>query len=776
MKEISRREKEAGIIPKPDIDTFMKAISVEGLKKTLQTEYILKILGLEVCADTIVGNAMKRGISGGQKKRLTTGCVDCISTLKICHLIVACLKHLAYITASTVLISLLQPAPETFDLFDDIILMAEGKIVYHGPRSNVLEFFEHCGLRCPPRKGVADFLQEVVFEKDQAQYWFHKHVPHSYMKIDFSHADYYMTSLFYALVRHLCNGVEELSLTSSRLPVFYKQRDFCFYPAWTDSIPAIILKVPFSLTDAFVWTAITYYAIGYSPEPESPKSSVAAICALSSFLVMLLFGGFLLPQSSLPAWLGLGLWFSPFAYAEIAVSVNEFLSPRWQKVKLLLLINRAEHCLDSGSFLYFGFICALTYLKSPGRSRAIISHDKLCYLTGTDNLSNTTKGKEFPFVITIEALNINIENVQYFVDTPKKLRDQGFPLKKLQLLSDITGAFRPGILTALMWSRENGTDWWYYRRGDKSLWEFVAEVLQLIELDEIKDSLVGIPGTSGISNEQRKRLTIAVELVSNPSIIFMDEPTSGSGLDARAAAVVVMRVVKNIVHTKRTVVCTIHQPSIDIFEAFDESIMTGSQGHFWVPKIKHNYNPATWMLEVTSPAAEAQLGLDFALLYKESHLFRDGGQDLLTILASAFILMLVIGGSNCSSVIPFIATERTVIYRKMFAGMYSSWVYSIAQVIIEIPYVFLQPVLFPAITYPAINFYWSFYKVFWYFYTLFCTLLFFSYFGMLLASVTPTYQVATVSATFSYTMFNLFSGYLIPGPVRTLIFSSSTLC
>lgn len=93
------------------------------------------------------------------------------------------------------------------------------------------------------------------------------------------------------------------------------------------------------------------------------------------------------------------------------------------------------------------------------------------------------------------------------------------------------------------------------------------EVLETIELDGIKYSLVGLPGFGGLSTEQRKRLTIAVELVSNPSIIFMDEPTSG--LDARAAAVV-MRAVKNVVDTGRTIVCTIHQPSIDIFEAFDE--------------------------------------------------------------------------------------------------------------------------------------------------------------------------------------------------------------
>ena len=91
--------------------------------------------------------------------------------------------------------------------------------------------------------------------------------------------------------------------------------------------------------------------------------------------------------------------------------------------------------------------------------------------------------------------------------------------------------------------------------------------MDLVEIDNLKDAIVGLPGVTGLSTEQRKRLTIAVELVANPSIIFMDEPTSG--LDARAAAIV-MRAVRNTVDTGRTVVCTIHQPSIDIFEAFDE--------------------------------------------------------------------------------------------------------------------------------------------------------------------------------------------------------------
>ena len=93
--------------------------------------------------------------------------------------------------------------------------------------------------------------------------------------------------------------------------------------------------------------------------------------------------------------------------------------------------------------------------------------------------------------------------------------------------------------------------------------------MELIELDKLRDSLVGLPGVNGLSIEQRKRFTVAVELVANPSIIFMDEPTSG--LDARSAAIV-MRTVRNTVNTGRTVVCTIHQPSIDIFESFDEVI------------------------------------------------------------------------------------------------------------------------------------------------------------------------------------------------------------
>ena len=62
---------------------------------------------------------------------------------------------------------------------------------------------------------------------------------------------------------------------------------------------------------------------------------------------------------------------------------------------------------------------------------------------------------------------------------------------------------------------------------DAQVRAYVEEVIGIVELQPIQNKLVGMPKVSGLSVEQRKRLTIAVELVANPSVVFMDEPTSG---------------------------------------------------------------------------------------------------------------------------------------------------------------------------------------------------------------------------------------------------------
>lgn len=75
--------------------------------------------------------------------------------------IVKCMRNFVHQLDGTVFMALLQPAPETFDLFDDLVLLSDGYLMYQGPRADVVEFFESLGFQLPPRKGVADFLQEV---------------------------------------------------------------------------------------------------------------------------------------------------------------------------------------------------------------------------------------------------------------------------------------------------------------------------------------------------------------------------------------------------------------------------------------------------------------------------------------------------------------------------------------------------------------------------------------------------------------------------------------
>ncbi|XP_008445474.2 ABC transporter G family member 29-like isoform X1 [Cucumis melo] len=1118
LSELARREKQAGIFPEAEVDLFMKATAMEGVESSLITDYTLKILGIDICKDTIVGDEMQRGISGGQKKRVTTGEIivgptktlfmDEISTgldSSTTYQIVKCLQQIVHLTDATVVMSLLQPAPETFDLFDDIILLSDGQIVYEGPREHVLEFFGSCGFQCPDRKGTADFLQEVTSKKDQRQYWanrseeyryttvsefarrfkqfhvgkklhnelsvpydkslghkaalvYHKYsIPKLELLKACTHKEWllikrnsfvhifkmvqlivigfvsatvffrakmhhrneedgaiYIGALIFTMIVNMFNGYADIALTIARLPVFFKQRDLLFHPPWTFTLPTVLLRLPLSVLESTVWMVMTYYTIGFAPEAsrffkqfllvfliQQMASGlfrfIAGCCRTMiiantggslTLLIVFMLGGFTLPKGDIPKWWTWGYWISPLTYSYNAISVNEMLAPRWMerlasdnKTPLGLAVLKNFDIFQDTNWFWIGagallgvailfnvlFTLALMYLNPFGRPQAIVSGESTEELdfeqdveeptprqaeSKTDSMTrslsssdgnntremtiwrmssrstdsgrcgdsslrsgvNTKRGMVLPFT----PLAMSFDSVNYYVDMPSEMKNQGVKDNRLQLLCEVTGAFRPGVLSALMGvsgagkttlmdvlaGRKTGG----YIEGDIKIsgfpkkqetfarisgyceqndihspqvtvresliysaflrlpkevsiiekMVFVDEVMELVELKNLSDAIVGIPGITGLSTEQRKRLTIAVELVANPSIIFMDEPTSG--LDARAAAIV-MRTVRNTVDTGRTVVCTIHQPSIDIFEAFDELLLLKRGGQViyagplgrnshklieyfeaipGVPKIKEKYNPATWMLEVSSLAAEVQLKMDFADHYRASSLYQrnktlvkelstpppgskdlyfatqysqsmwgqfksclwkqswtywrspdynlvrflfalaaalllgtifwkvgskmDDVKDLNTIIGAMYSSVLFIGVNNCSTVQPVVATERSVFYRERAAGMYSSFPYALAQVIIEIPYVFFQTAYYTLIVYAMVDFQWTAEKFFWFFFVNFFTFLCFTYYGLMTVSITPNHQVASIFAGAFYILFCLFSGFFIPKP------------
>ncbi|KAK4762338.1 hypothetical protein SAY86_008106 [Trapa natans] len=867
IKDLTRLEKERNIHPSPEIDAFMKASSVGDRKHSISTDYVLKVLGFDVCADTIVGSDMMRGVSGGQRKRVTTGemivgprktlFMDEISTgldSSTTYQIVKCVRNFVHFMDATVLMALLQPAPETFDLFDDLVLLSEGYAVYEGPRKNVLEIFESLGFRLPPQKGVADFLQEI-----KLQYWADSSKPYEFIPVpaiaeafkssrfgksvqstlsntydkskshptalsktkyavsrmelfktsftqelllisrhrflytfrtfqvafvgfvtctiflrtrihptDETNGNLYLSCLFFGLVHMMFNGFSELPIMISRLPIFYKQRDNLFHPAWTWSISSWILRVPYSIIEAVVWSCLVYYTVGFAPAPGrffrfmfilvavhqmalglfrmmaalARDMVIANTFGSAALLIIFLLGGFIIPKSAIKPWWIWAFWISPLSYAQRAVSVNEFTATRWMKKSALGNHSIGDNVLQShglpnedywywlglGALIAYALLfnnlvtLALSYLNPLRKAQNVVPADATeqnssanavrlkskfsctekkterndSSISGTDLKSGSSpssparRRKQKGMILPFQPLTMTFNDVNYYVDMPPEMREQGIMERKLQLLSNVSGVFSPGVLTALVGSSGAGKTTLMdvlagrktggYIEGDirisgypkqqhtfarisgyveqndihspqvtvqESLWfssslrlpkevdkekrrEFVEEVMKLVELDTLRHALVGLPGSTGLSTEQRKRLTIAVELVANPSIIFMDEPTSG--LDARAAAIV-MRTVRNTVDTGRTVVCTIHQPSIDIFEAFNELLLMKRGGRVIyggklgknsevlinyfqkiprVSPIPDGYNPATWMLEVTTPAAEERIGADFS--------------------------------------------------------------------------------------------------------------------------------------------------------------------
>ena len=136
----------------------------------------------------------------------------------------------------------------------------------------------------------------------------------------------------------------------------------------------------------------------------------------------------------------------------------------------------------------------------------------------------------------------------------------------------------------------------------------VRNVLEVLGLSHLADEKIGSPGMGGVSPEVRKKVTIGVELIAEPSILFLDEPTTG--LDSAGAYAVM-----SAVHTlskHMAVVCTVHQPSLELTKMFDDILLMKDGGEI-------AYFGA--MSELVTYFAEAGLGecppgknpVDFAL-------------------------------------------------------------------------------------------------------------------------------------------------------------------
>ncbi|CAO2655641.1 Nn.00g044440.m01.CDS01 [Neocucurbitaria sp. VM-36] len=185
----------------------------------------------------------------------------------------------------------------------------------------------------------------------------------------------------------------------------------------------------------------------------------------------------------------------------------------------------------------------------------------------------------------------------------------------------------------------------------KDKYEYVETIIDLLEMRNIAGAAIGTQG-SGLNQEQRKRLTIGVELASKPELLmFLDEPTSG--LDSGAAFNIV-RFLRKLADAGQAILCTIHQPSAVLFEHFDQLLLLksggrtvyfGELGHDSQNLIKYlegngakkcppHTNPAEYMLEAIGAGNPDYKGQDWGDVWANSSENEKLGQEIQTIISN----------------------------------------------------------------------------------------------------------------------------------------------
>lgn len=139
-----------------------------------RVQVVMEVLKIDHRAETLVGDNLLRGVSGGEKKRVTIGVefmkgpgmylmdepttgLDAKTAIDIFQSV-----RIVADLGPPVLVVLKQPSYELFALFDSVMILTEGSIAYMGPVEKAQPYFERLGYRCPPAMNPVDFLAEVV--------------------------------------------------------------------------------------------------------------------------------------------------------------------------------------------------------------------------------------------------------------------------------------------------------------------------------------------------------------------------------------------------------------------------------------------------------------------------------------------------------------------------------------------------------------------------------------------------------------------------------------
>ncbi|CAD8196359.1 unnamed protein product [Paramecium octaurelia] len=160
--------------------TFVSSLKYNDEEtKKLRVDETIKSMRLEKCQNSRVGGAMVKGISGGERKRTSIGYelvsnpsvilldeptsgLDSFTAFQIIHQ----LKLLAKDQDKTIIFTIHQPSSDIFLLFDKIMLLVQGKLIYQGDRCKIISYFKSFGFECPTHSNPMDYLISITHSED----------------------------------------------------------------------------------------------------------------------------------------------------------------------------------------------------------------------------------------------------------------------------------------------------------------------------------------------------------------------------------------------------------------------------------------------------------------------------------------------------------------------------------------------------------------------------------------------------------------------------------
>ncbi|KAJ2856453.1 hypothetical protein J3B02_001596 [Coemansia erecta] len=566
-------------------------------QKAERVNTVIRQLRLESAKNTRIGDATVRGISGGERKRVSIG-TELLTDPKLLFLdeptsgldsnssemVVELVKKISVEQNTATIMTIHQPSARIFNIFDKVILLSQGRLVYFGPTSESISYFASIGYQCPVHENPADYFVDLMTldhrseealarSQGQVDNLVERFVEYTAQNSTGSNSEKQSVASGYRGKNGMAVYQEDHMPRNNWLYEYctLARRDWINAGRNTPFVAGQAVQAVFmALLIGFIFFYLKHDALSIN----NRLGAVFIICVNATFPVIM-------PMLTL-------------YYKERDIMVRErssatyrvtsfYMSKLTTFIPIALIANTvfftgvyfiSHLAFDAGKF----FIGLATFYS-------LITVSVAFFLM----VGSGIKSQEFGFVVAPIILTIQILFGGLFAN-PHTITPV---LRWIRWVNPVQYAFSSltqNEFRGLEFVCKAGTQCYTtgaqvieaYSVGRFTVWQNILLLLMLafaniiLRLETIRKTQIGDAKVRGVSGGERKRVSIGTELLTDPSLLFLDEPTSG--LDSNSSQLVVELVKDIATQRQMAVLMTIHQPSAKIFNNFDKVILL-SQGH-----------------------------------------------------------------------------------------------------------------------------------------------------------------------------------------------------